>query len=42
METNQEFTATTLERLQQACGAWYLAPVDDSPSVPMTSRGRAR
>jgi hypothetical protein len=90
MEANQEFTAKTLERLQQAYGAWYrsdpepytvgyehgqvaidsnrqpvrirathiyrreqdqwklihrhrdLAPVDDSPSIPMPNSGRAR
>ena len=64
MEANEEFTATTLERLRQACGAWYrsdpepdsreqdewklihrhgdLAPVDDTPSVPMPNSGRAR
>jgi ketosteroid isomerase-like protein len=36
MEANQEFTATTLERLRQASGAWYRS--DPEPYRAMWSR----
>jgi ketosteroid isomerase-like protein len=36
MEANQEFTATTLERLQHASGAWYRS--DPEPYRAMWSR----
>jgi ketosteroid isomerase-like protein len=36
MEANQEFTAKTLERLQQASGAWYRS--DPEPYSAMWSR----
>ena len=36
MEANQELTTTTLERLRQACGAWYRS--DPAPDRAMWSR----
>jgi hypothetical protein len=41
MEANQEFTAKTLERLQQASSAWYRSDRSPTPSATNTARSRS-